>query len=60
MRLYLKVAGTAANAGCRPSASAMCNTGVMPQAADGKPTLTSAELATLRQWIQDGAPAPTR
>ncbi|WP_438016878.1 hypothetical protein WMF18_39785 [Sorangium sp. So ce315] len=57
--LYLKVAGTAANAGCRPSASASCNTGVMPQAADGKPTLTSAELATLRQWIQDGAPAPT-
>ncbi|WP_437876285.1 hypothetical protein [Sorangium sp. So ce513] len=58
--LYLKVAGTAGNAGCRPSATAMCNPGVMPQAADGKPTLTSAELATLRQWIQDGAPGPTK
>ncbi|WP_437819765.1 hypothetical protein [Sorangium sp. So ce1078] len=58
--LYLKVAGTAANAGCRPSATASCNTGVMPQAADGRPTLASAELAALRQWIQDGAPAPTK
>ncbi|KYG02224.1 hypothetical protein BE21_05495 [Sorangium cellulosum] len=58
--LYRKVAGTAASAGCRPSATASCNTGVMPQSADNKPTLTSAELATLRQWIQDGAPAPTK
>ncbi|WP_437580732.1 hypothetical protein [Sorangium sp. So ce887] len=57
--LYLKAAGTAANAGCRPSGGASCLTGVMPQSADGKPTLTSAELATLRKWIQDGAPAPT-
>ncbi|WP_437678963.1 hypothetical protein [Sorangium sp. So ce131] len=58
--LYLKVAGMAASAGCRPSGGASCNTGVMPQAADGRPTVSSAELATLRQWIQDGAPAPTR
>ncbi|AUX24270.1 hypothetical protein SOCEGT47_048070 [Sorangium cellulosum] len=58
--LYLKVSGMAASAGCRPSATASCMTGVMPQAADGKPSLTSAELATLRQWIQDGAPAPTQ
>lgn len=58
--LYLKVAGTAANAGCRPSGGATCNTGVMPQAADGRPTVTSTELAALRKWIQDGAPAPTR
>ncbi|WP_437768487.1 hypothetical protein WMF27_13335 [Sorangium sp. So ce281] len=58
--LYLKVAGTAGNAGCRPSAGGTCQTGVMPQAADGKPTVTSAELAALRQWIQSGAPAPTR
>ncbi|KYF73663.1 hypothetical protein BE11_20740 [Sorangium cellulosum] len=57
--LYRKAAGTAAAAGCRPSATASCNTGVMPQSADGKPTLTNAELAALRQWIQDGAPAPT-
>ncbi|XXX72501.1 hypothetical protein WMF30_33120 [Sorangium sp. So ce134] len=57
--LYLKVAGTAGNAGCRPSGSATCNPGVMPQAADGRPTVTSAELAAIRQWIQDGAPAPT-
>nr|AYM52915.1 hypothetical protein [Sorangium cellulosum] len=58
--LYLKVAGTAGSAGCRPSGAATCNPGVMPQAADGRPTVTSAELAALRQWIQDGAPAPTK
>jgi hypothetical protein len=58
--LYLKVAGTAAQAGCRAAAGATCQTGVMPQAADGKPSVTSAELAALRQWIQSGAPAPTK
>lgn len=58
--LYLKVAGTAATAGCTPTPAASCITSVMPQSGDNKPTLTSAELALLRQWIQDGAPGPTQ
>ena len=53
--LYLKVAGMAAGAGCT---GAMCNAQVMPPA--GQVTLTQAQLMTIRQWIMDGAPAPTQ
>ncbi|MEY4512281.1 MAG: hypothetical protein RLZZ450_4403 [Pseudomonadota bacterium] len=53
--LYLKVSGTAMAAGCQ---GAGCNTQVMPPA--GQVSLTKAELATIRQWIADGAPAPTK
>ncbi len=54
--LYLKAAGTAANAGCTPTGTATCVTQPMPP---GGSTMTSAELAALRQWIQNGAVAPT-
>jgi hypothetical protein len=53
--LYLKVSGTAMAAGCQ---GAGCNTQVMPPA--GQVTLTATELKTIRQWIADGAPAPTQ
>jgi hypothetical protein len=56
--LYLKAAGRAAGAGCMPSSSAQCLTGVMPMSSDGSPTLTAAELQTLRTWIADGAQGP--
>lgn len=52
--LYLKVSGMAAAAGCT---GAMCMTGVMPPA--GMVTLSQTELGAIRQWIMDGAPAPT-
>ncbi|HEY5960999.1 MAG TPA: hypothetical protein VIV60_30795, partial [Polyangiaceae bacterium] len=52
---YLKPAGQADNAGCSASS---CNTEVMPPT--GKVTLTSSELDIIRQWITDGAAAPTR
>ena len=52
--LYLKPAGLAMNAGCTGTS---CNAQVMPPT--GQVTLTAAELATLQQWISDGAPAPT-
>ena len=52
--LYLKAAGMAAAAGCTDNT---CNNQVMPPA--GQVTLSSAELASLRQWISDGAVAPT-
>lgn len=55
--LYLKASAAAESAGCVPSASARCITGAMPPTAAG-PTLTAAELATLRQWILDGAEGP--
>jgi hypothetical protein len=51
--LYLKVAGMAAAAGC----TGTCSTGVMPPA--GMVTLAQADLDVIRQWIMDGAPAPT-
>jgi hypothetical protein len=31
----------------------------MPPNGGGTTTVTSDQLATLRQWISDGAPAPT-
>lgn len=52
--LYLKVSGMAATAGCT---GAMCRTGVMPPA--GMVTVPQADIDTIRQWIMDGAPAPT-
>jgi hypothetical protein len=52
--LYLKVSGMAASAGCT---GAMCMTGAMPPA--GMVTLPQADIDTIRQWIADGAPAPT-
>jgi hypothetical protein len=52
--LYLKVSGMAASAGCT---GAMCMTGPMPPA--GMVTLPQADIDTIRQWIADGAPAPT-
>ena len=52
--LYVKVAGSANAAGCNGT----CNTGVMPPV--GEVTLTAAELAVIRKWITDGAPAPTQ
>jgi hypothetical protein len=55
--LYRKASDTAKTANCQPSATAQCITGVMPPAMTG-PTLTSAELETLRQWILDGAKGP--
>ncbi|HET9957335.1 MAG TPA: hypothetical protein VFQ61_22710 [Polyangiaceae bacterium] len=57
--LYLKAAGKAEGAGCTPASTAQCITGVMPQNASGLPTVTAAELQTLRQWILDGAKGPT-
>ncbi|RYZ06048.1 MAG: hypothetical protein EOO73_18015 [Myxococcales bacterium] len=55
--LYLKAAGKAETAGCQPSSSAQCIPGVMPPSMAG-PTLSAEELATLRQWIADGAAGP--
>ena len=55
--LYLKASGKAAAAGCAASSSAQCITGVMPPSASG-PTVSATELATLRQWIMDGAAGP--
>lgn len=52
--LFLKASGMAAAAGC---SGAMCNAQVMPPT--GQVTLTQAELGTIRQWIVDGAAAPT-
>ena len=56
--LYLKASAKAAAAGCMPSATAQCIDGVMPPSATGMPTVSAAELQTLRQWIQDGAKPP--
>ena len=53
--LYLKVSGAAQSAGCQGS---MCNLQVMPPSG-GVVTLSETELATLREWIASGAPAPT-
>jgi len=50
--LYLKVSGMSQGATCGTS----CNRQPMPPAGQG---LTSEELAKVRQWILDGAPAPT-
>lgn len=53
--LYLKAAGTAADANCQPG-TAPCVSGVMPPSSG--PTLSAAELRTLHQWIVDGAAGP--
>jgi hypothetical protein len=53
--LYLKVSGMAASAGC---AGPACNNEVMPPT--GQVTLSLADLSTVQQWIQSGAPAPTQ
>jgi hypothetical protein len=52
--LYLKASGLAANAGCTGTT---CNNQVMPPT--GQVTLTQTELNAIRQWIVDGAAAPT-
>jgi hypothetical protein len=57
--IYLKAAGLAPNAGCTASNGGLCITAVMPPNGGGATTVTSDQLATLRQWISDGAPAPT-
>ncbi len=57
--LYLKAAGTAPNAGCSTSNGNLCITAVMPPNGSGATTVTADQLATLRQWISDGAPLPT-
>jgi hypothetical protein len=54
--VYLKAAALAADAGCIGST---CNTQPMPPGATADERLTSTELAALRQWILDGAAAPT-
>jgi hypothetical protein len=54
--LYLKASGMAASAGCTGST---CRTESMPPGATTDQMLTAAELASLSQWITDGAPAPT-
>jgi len=51
--LYLKVTNTAMNAGC----TGTCNTQGMPPT--GKVELSSTQLDAIKQWITDGAPAPT-
>jgi hypothetical protein len=56
--LYLKASGQATNAGCVPSSTAQCIPGVMPPSAAALPTVSAAELQTLRQWIKDGAKGP--
>lgn len=53
--LYLKISGMAAGAGC---SGAMCNAQVMPPA--GQVTVSQADLTSVRQWIMDGAAAPTQ
>lgn len=53
--LYLKVSGQAMNAGCTGT---MCNNEVMPPT--GQVTLSAADLSSIQQWIQMGAPAPTQ
>ena len=53
--LYLKVSDMAAGAGCTGD---FCNSQVMPPT--GQVTLSSTDLSTIRQWIQDGAAPPTQ
>ena len=53
--LYLKASGMAMGAGCM---GAMCNAQVMPPT--GQVTLSQTDLNTIRQWILDGAVAPTQ
>jgi hypothetical protein len=56
--LYLKASGKSAAVNCTPSSTAQCISGTMPPSASNQPTLTAAELDSLRQWILDGAPGP--
>jgi hypothetical protein len=56
--LVFKVTGTAGNAGCVASSSAQCTTGVMPPDSSGAVTLSDADVATIKQWISDGAAGP--
>jgi hypothetical protein len=56
--LYLKAAGKASGAGCVATSTSQCIDGTMPPSSSGVPALNEAELATLRQWIQDGALGP--
>jgi hypothetical protein len=53
--LYLKVSDMAMGAGCTGN---MCNAQVMPPT--GQVTLSQTELNAIRQWIMDGAVAPTQ
>jgi hypothetical protein len=57
--LYLKAAGMASGSGCVASATASCNPQAMPPSSEVDARPTAEQLATLRQWILDGAPAPT-
>jgi hypothetical protein len=56
--LYLKAAGLAPNAGCMASNGGVCITAVMPPNGSGATTVTAAQLATIKQWITDGAAGP--
>jgi hypothetical protein len=56
--LYLKAAGKAGSAGCTASSGGVCITAVMPPNGSGATTVTATQLATIRQWIMDGAQPP--
>jgi hypothetical protein len=57
--LYLKAAGMASGSGCVATTTASCNPQAMPPSSEVDARATSEQLAALRQWILDGAPAPT-
>jgi hypothetical protein len=54
--LYLKL--TAATSGCTATSAGQCFPGPMPPSADGKATVSAADVAIVRQWIMDGAEGP--
>ena len=54
--LYKKI--TAMTGGCTASAAGQCFLGPMPPATMGTVTVSAADAATVRQWIQDGAVGP--
>jgi hypothetical protein len=56
--LFLKVTNMAMSAGCVASSTAQCLTGVMPPDSSGHVTLSDADIATIKQWINDGAAGP--
>ena len=56
--IYLKAAGLAPNAGCTATNGGLCITAVMPPNGSGATTVTSDQLAIIRQWILDGAQGP--
>ena len=58
--LYLKAAGLADAAGCVSDdpVNRPCNTATMPPSGTGQPTMTTAELKILYDWIKAGAAGP--